>query len=162
MNSRRGAFMMSFRYVVFFFSAAFCFPVSYAASMGLARDCAEHVEERLSAEEIEVVLASDLERGKRALAFRDRDNGRLVLALKDSWLPVASATSLYKKMGKALKEATDYEGDPRELTRFCTSAVAYRRASRQGEATGSRLGFKPGKAAGSSIEGRRDNYSRED
>tara|TARA_Y100001980_G_C14351922_1_gene162681 strand:- start:222 stop:614 length:393 start_codon:yes stop_codon:yes gene_type:complete len=130
--------------------------------MGLARDCAEHVEERLSAEEIEVVLASDLERGKRALAFRDRDNGRLVLALKDSWLPVASATSLYKKMGRALKEATDYEGDPRELTKFCTSAVAYRRASRQGEATGSRLGFMPGKAAGSSIEGRRDNYSRED
>ena len=162
MNSRRGVFMMSFRYVVFFFSAAFCFPVSYAASMGLARDCAEHVEERLSAEEIEVVLASDLERGKRALAFRDRDNGRLVLALKDSWLPVASATSLYKKMGRALKEATDYEGDPRELTKFCTSAVAYRRASRQGEATGSRLGFMPGKAAGSSIEGRRDNYSRED
>ena len=153
---------MSFRYVVFFFSAAFCFPVSHVASMGLARDCAEHVEERLDAEEIEVVLASDLERGKRALAFRDRDNGRLVLALKDSWLPVASATSLYKKMGRALKEATDYEGDPRELTRFCTSAVAYRRASRQGEATGSRLGFMPGKAAGSSIEGRRDNYSRED
>ena len=154
--------MMLFRCVVFFFSAAFWFPVSYAASMGLARDCAEHVEERLSAEEIEVVLASDLERGKRALAFRDRDNGRLVLALKDSWLPVASATSLYKKMGRALKEATDYEGDPRELTKFCTSAVAYRRASRQGEATGSRLGFMPGKAAGSSIEGRRDNYSRED
>ena len=154
--------MMLSRCVVFFFSAAFWFPVSYAASMGLARDCAEHVEERLSAEEIEVVLASDLERGKRALAFRDRDNGRLVLALKDSWLPIASATSLYKKMGKALKEATDYEGDPRELTRFCTSAVAYRRASRQGEATGSRLGFMPGKAAGSSIEGRRDNYSRED
>ena len=154
--------MMLSRCVVFFFSAAFWFPVSYAASMGLARDCAEHVEELLSAEKIEVVLASDLERGKRALAFRDRDNGRLVLALKDSWLPIASATSLYKKMGKALKEATDYEGDPRELTRFCTSAVAYRRASRQGETTGSRLGFMPGKAAGSSIEGRRDNYSRED
>ena len=93
--------------------------------------------------------------------FKDKENGRLVLALKDSWLPVASATSLYNKMGKALKEATDYEGDPRELTRFCTSAVAYRRSSRQGEATGSRLGFIAGKAAGSSIEGRRDNYSRE-
>ena len=154
--------MALFRQAAFFFLAVFWYPVSHAVSMGLARDCAEHVEERLSAEEIEVVLASDLERGKRALAFRDRDNGRLVLALKDSWLPVASATSLYKKMGRALKEATDYEGDPRELTRFCTSAVAYRRASRQGEATGSRLGFMPGKAAGSSIEGRRDNYSRED
>ena len=48
-------------------------------------------------------------RGKRAFAFRDRDNGQLVLALKDSWLPVASATSLYDKMGKAVKEVTDYE-----------------------------------------------------
>ena len=85
---------MLFRQAVFFFSAVFWFPVSYPASMGLARDCAEHVEERLGAEEIEVVLASDLERGKRAFAFRDRDNGQLVLALKDSWLPVASATSL--------------------------------------------------------------------
>ena len=154
--------MTLFRQAVIFFLAAFWVPVSYSASMGLARDCAEHVEERLGAEEIEVVLASDLERGKRAFAFRDRDNGQLVLALKDSWLPVASATSLYNKMGKAVKEATDYEGNPRELTRFCTSAVAYRRASRKGEATGSRLGFMAGKAAGSSIEGRRDNYSRED
>ena len=154
--------MTLFRQAVISFLAVFWLPVSYSASMGLARDCAEHVEERLGAEEIEVVLASDLERGKRAFAFRDRDNGQLVLALKDSWLPVASATSLYNKMGKAVKEATDYEGDPRELTRFCTSAVAYRRASRQVEATGSRLGFMAGKAAGSSIEGRRDNYSRED
>ena len=153
--------MTMFRRAVFFFLAIFWFPASYSASMGLARDCAEHVAERLSKEDIEVVLASDLERGKRALAFRDRENGQLVLALKDSWLPVASATSLYNKMGKALKEATDYEGDPRELTRFCTSAVAYRRSSRQGEATGSRLGFIAGKAAGSSIEGRRDNYSSE-
>ena len=76
--------MTLFCQAVFFFLAVFWFPVSYAASMGLARDCAEHVEERLSAEEIEVVLASDLERGKRAFAFRDRDNGKLVLALKDS------------------------------------------------------------------------------
>ena len=154
--------MTLFRQAVIFFLAVFWLPVCYSASMGLARDCAEHVEERLGAEEIEVVLASDLERGKRAFAFRDRDNGQLVLALKDSWLPVASATSLYNKMGKAVKEVTDYEGNPRELTRFCTSAVAYRRASRKGEATGSRLGFMAGKAAGSSIEGRRDNYSRED
>ena len=153
---------MLLRQLLFFLSAVFWFPVSYAATMELARDCAEHVEERLSTEQIEVVLASDLERGKRALAFRDKDNGRLVLALKDSWLPVASATSLYNKIGKAVKEATDYEGDPRELTRFCTSAVAYRRASRQVEATGSRLGFMAGKAAGSSIQGRRDSYSKED
>ena len=147
---------------LFIILALFWFPVSYSAFIGLARDCAEHAEERLGVGEIEVVLASDLERGKRAFAFRDRDDGQLVLALKDSWLPVASATSLYNKMGKAVKEATDYEGDPRELTRFCTSAVAYRRASRQGETTGSRLGFMAGKAAGSSIERRRDNYSKED
>tara|TARA_B100000886_G_C20346338_1_gene458867 strand:+ start:662 stop:946 length:285 start_codon:yes stop_codon:yes gene_type:complete len=94
--------------------------------MGLARDCAEHVEERLGAEQIEVVLASDLERGKRAFVFRDRDNGQLVLALKVSWLPAASATSLYNKIGKAMKEATDNEADSREPTRFCASAVAYR------------------------------------
>ena len=154
--------MTLFRQVVFFFLAVFWFPVSYSASMGLARDCVEHVEERLGAEEIEVVLASDLERGKRAFAFRDKDNGQLVLALKDSWFPVAGATSLYNKMGKAAKEATDYKGDPRELTRLCKSAVAYRRASRQVEVTGSRLGFMAGNAAGSSIEGRRDNYSKED
>ena len=55
--------MTLFRQAVFFFLAVFWFPVSYSASMGLARDCAEHVEERLGAEEIEVVLASDLERG---------------------------------------------------------------------------------------------------
>ena len=154
--------MMLFRQSAFFFLAVFWLPGSYAASMGLARDCAEHVEERLSTEEIEVVLASDLERGKRAFAFRDRDNGQLVLALKDSWLPVASATSLYSKMGKAVKDATDYKGNPRELTKFCTSAVAFRRASRKGETTGSRLGFIAGRAAGLSIEKRRDNYSRED
>ena len=154
--------MTLFRQAVFIFLTVLCFPVSHSAPIGLARDCAKRVEERLGVEEIEVVLASDLERGKRAFAFRDREDGQLVLALKDSWLPVASATSLYSKMGKAVKEATDYEGDPRELTRFCTSAVAYRRASRKGEATGSRLGFMAGKAAGSSIEGRRDNYSRED
>ena len=153
---------MTIRHSLLFFVTICWFSSSNAASMGLARDCAEHVEERLSAEEIEVVLASDLERGKRAFAFRDKDNGQLVLALKDSWLPVASATSLYNKMGKAVKEATDYEGDPRELTRFCTSAVAYRRASRQSDTTGSRLGFIAGKAAGSSIEGRRDNFSQED
>ena len=130
--------------------------------MGLARDYAEHVEERLSTEEIEVVLASDLDRGKRAFAFRDRDSGPLVLALKENCLPDATATSLYNKMRKALKKAMYYEGDPRELIRFCTSAVAYGRPSRQGEATGSRLGFMAGKAAGSSFEGRRDNYARED
>ena len=65
-------------------------------------------------------------------------------------------------MGKASKEATDYEGDPRELMRFCASAFAYRRASRQGGATGSRLGFLGGKVAGSSTEGGRDNHSKED
>ncbi len=153
---------MLYRRILFFFAAAFWFPLSNAASMGLARDCAEHVEKRLSFDDIEVVLASDLERGKRAFAFRDSENGQLVLALKDSWLPVASATSLYNKMGRAVKEATGYEGKHQELTRFCTSAVAYRRASRQSDTTGSRLGFIAGKAAGSSIEGRRDNYSQED
>ena len=153
---------MLFRHTLFFFLAVFWVPFSNAASMGLARDCAEHVEERLSLADIEVVLASDLERGKRAFAFRDRDNGQLVLALKDSWLPVASATSLYNKMGKAVKEATGYKGNHQELTRFCKSAVAYRRASRQSDTTGSRLGFMAGKAAGSSIKGRRDNYSTED
>ena len=153
---------MSVRHILSFLVAAFWLPLSDAASMGLARDCAEHVEERLNSDDIEVVLASDLERGKRAFAFRDRDNGQLVLALKDSWLPVASATSLYNKMGKAVKEATGFEGNHQELTRFCTSAVAYRRASRKSDTTGSRLGFIAGKAAGSSIEGRRDNYSQED
>ena len=103
----------------------------HSASTDLARDCAERVEERLGAEEIEVVLASDLERGKRAFVIRDRDNGQLMLALKASWLSVSSITRHYNEMGKAVKEAMDYEGDPRELTKFCTSAVAYRRASRQ-------------------------------
>ena len=154
--------MTLFRKAVFFFSAVFWFPISHSASMGLARDCAEHVEERLGAGEIEVVLALDLQRGKGAFSLRDVDIGQLVLALIDSWLPVGSATSFYTKKGKAVKEATDYESDPRELTRLCTSAVACKRARRQGEATGSRLGFTAGKAAGSSIEGRRDNYSRED
>ena len=153
---------MSLVHIWLIFVVAFWFPLSNAASMGLARDCAKHVEERLSFDDIEVVLASDLERGKRAFAFRDRDNGQLVLALKDSWLPVASATSLYDKMAKAVKEATGFQGNHRELTRFCTSAVAYRRASRQSDQTGSRLGFVAGKAAGSSIEGRRDSYSQED
>ena len=54
--------MTLFCQAVFFFLAVFWFPVSYAASMVFARDCAEHVEERLGAEEIEVVLASGLER----------------------------------------------------------------------------------------------------
>ena len=103
--------MTLFRQMVIVFLAVFWFPVSYSASMGLARDCAEHVEERLGVDEIEVVLASDLERGKRVFAFRDRVNGQLVLALKDNWLPVVSATSLYSKVGKALKEASDYEGN---------------------------------------------------
>ena len=153
---------MTIRRSLLFFVTICWFSSSNAASMGLARDCAEHVEERLSSDDIEVVLASDLERGKRAFAFRDRDNGQLVLALKDSWLPVASATSLYDKMAKAVKEATGFQGNHRELTRFCTSAVAYRRASRQSDQTGSRLGFIAGRAAGSSIEGRRDSYSQED
>ena len=74
--------------------------------MGLARDCAQHVQGRLSLGYIGVVLASDLEREKRAFAFRDKDSGQLVLALRDSWLPSASATSLYNKMGKAMEEAT--------------------------------------------------------
>ena len=91
---------------------------------------------------------------KSIFAFRDRDNGKLVLALKDSWLPVSSAASLYNRMGKALKEVKDHERYPRELIRFCTSAEGYRRASLQGEATGSRPSFMAGKAARSSSEGR--------
>ena len=70
--------------------------------------------------------------------------------------------SLYNETAKAVKEATDYEGDLRELTRICSSAVAYRRASRQGKATGSRLGFVAGRADRSSIWWKRNNYSRED
>ena len=50
------------RQAVFIFLAVFWFPVSYSASVGLATDCAGHVEELLGAEEIEVVLASGLER----------------------------------------------------------------------------------------------------
>ena len=62
-------------------------------------------------------------------------------------------------MGKAMEEATGEEGNHHELARFSPSAVVYRRASRQADATGSRLGFMVGKAAGSLIVGRRDNYS---
>lgn len=55
----RGSLMTMFRYSILLISAVYWHPGSCAASMGLARDCAEHVEERLGAEEIEVVLASD-------------------------------------------------------------------------------------------------------
>ena len=154
----RAATIKLFISLVCCFGAGGAIPTVNAASMGMARDCADKIATQADMKSFDVVVASGMKWGQKSSVI-ETDDG-VVLMLKDKWLPVASASSLYQEMASALDGVVGTKRQIASYTKSCLSPLEYARNNRS-DTTGSRLGVEPPAAAASSVEVIRDNYSTE-